>query len=105
MGALIVHYIPSLLVITIPTGQVYSFILDVEGFPAQLFALASTFGLLWLRHKRPDLRRPYKAYLSAIWLRVALCFALLLAPFVPRGGLSWRQHLSAVSYSFVGISV
>lgn len=32
MGGLIVHYIPSLLVITIPPrGDVYNFILDVEG--------------------------------------------------------------------------
>lgn len=105
MGALVLHYIPSLLVICLPAGQIYSFILDVEGFPAQFFALASSFGLLWLRYKRPDLRRPYKACLPAVWIRIALSISLILAPFVPRRDLNWRQHLSDVSYSFVGTAV
>ena len=105
MGALVTHYIPSLLVITIPTGNVYSFILDAEGYPGQMFALATSFGLLWLRHERPDLKRPYKAFLPAVWLRIALSVALLAAPFVPRQGLNWKQHLSQVSYAFVGTAV
>ena len=105
LGALVVHYIPSLLVITIPTGSVYSFILDVEGYPAQFFALATSFGLLWLRYERPDLRRPYRAFLPAVWLRTALSFALLAAPFVPRKHVGWRQHLAQVSYALVGTSM
>ena len=48
MGGLIVHYIPSLLVITLPPGDVYSFILDVEGYPGQVFALAVSVGLVRL---------------------------------------------------------
>lgn len=105
MGALIVHYIPSVLVICLPAGQIYSFILDVEGFPAQFFALASSLGLIWLRFKRPDLRRPYRAFLPAVWIRIALSTSLILAPFVPRKGSDWREHLSAVSYTFVGTAV
>lgn len=105
MGALLIHYIPSILVICLPAGQIYSFILDVEGFPAQFFALASSFGLLWLRFKRPDLRRPYKAFLPAVWVRIAFSIALIVAPFVPRSGLPWKQHLSEVSYAFVGTTV
>lgn len=105
MGALLVHYIPSLLVITLPAGQIYSFILDVEGFPAQFFALASSFGLIWLRFKRPDLHRPYKAWLPVVGIRIALSISLIAAPFVPRNGLDWRQHLSDVSYAFVGTTV
>lgn len=105
MGALVTHYIPSLLVICIPGGKIYSFILDVEGYPGQFFAIATSFGLIWLRYKRPDLHRPYKAFLSAVWLRIALSIALLVAPFVPRDDVDWRQHLSQVSYAFVGTSM
>ena len=105
MGALIVHYVMSALVICLPAGNVYSLILNVEGYPAQLFALASSFGLIWLRFKRPDLRRPYKAWLSAVGIRSALSIALLIAPFMPRKDLTWREHLSQVSYTFVGLSV
>lgn len=105
MGALIVHFIPSLLVILIPTGNVYSFILNVEGYPAQLYAIAGSFGLIWLRMKRSDLHRPYKAFLPAVWLRIALSVALLVAPFVPRQGVDWSEHLSKVSYALVGTSM
>jgi hypothetical protein len=105
MGGLIVHYIPSLLVIALPpSGEVYSFILDVEGYPGQVFAFAISVGLLWLRYQRPDLKRPFKAWIGAAVLRVALSLALLAAPFFPpkekrEGGL-WYA-----TYAVVGISM
>ena len=105
MGALITHYIPSLLVLCIPAGNVYSFILDVEQFPAQFFSIASSIGIIWLRFKRPDIHRPYKAFLPAVWARIALSVALITAPFIPRQHLNWKQHLSQVSYAFVGTAV
>lgn len=105
MGALITHYIPSFLVISIPAANVYSFILDVEGYPGTIFAMAGSVGLLWLRYKSPDLQRPYKAFLPAVVFQVLHSVAVILAPFVPREGLSWRQHLSAISYAFVGTAV
>ena len=105
MGALLVHMIPSLIVICLPAGNLYSLILDIEGYPAQIFALASTLGILLLRVRRPDLRRPYKAWTSVIWIRVALALCLLAGPFIPRQDLNWRQHLAEVSYAFVGVSM
>ena len=49
LGGLTVHYIPSLLVIALPpSSEVYSFILEVEGYSGQIFTLASSAGLLWL---------------------------------------------------------
>lgn len=81
---MIVHYIPSLLVIILPPQQdVYAFILDVEGYPAQFFAMAICIGTLWLRKSRPDLKRPFKAWRVAVWLRIALSSCLIVAPFVP----------------------
>ncbi|KAJ5549942.1 hypothetical protein N7461_004640 [Penicillium sp. DV-2018c] len=73
LGGLIVHYIPSALVIALPPqGDVYNFILDLEGYPGQMFALAVTVGLLILRYREPEpyLARPFKAWLPAVWLRV-----------------------------------
>lgn len=84
LGGLIVHYIPSILVIVLPPrGDVYAFILDLEGYPAQFFALALCIGTLWLKSSRPDLKRPFKAWRTAIWLRIALSSCLIVAPFVP----------------------
>jgi amino acid transporter len=105
MGGLLVHYIPSVLVIVLPpSGNVYSFILQVEGYPAQFFVLAIAFGLLWLRYERPDLERPYKVWLPAVFLRIALSLALLAAPFFPppkeqRTGMFWGM------YAIVGTSM
>lgn len=105
MGGLIVHYIPSLLVIALPpSNDVYSFILEVEGYPGTIFGLATSAGLLWLRYKRPDLKRPFKAWIVAVLFRIALSLALLAAPFFPpkqrKAGGIWYA-----TYAVVGISM
>lgn len=105
MGALITHYIPSFLVISIPAANIYSFILDVEGYLAQFFSIARPLGLIWIRHKPPDLNRRYKAFLPAVRFQVVHSIAVVFGPFVPREGLNWRQHISEVIYAFVGASM
>lgn len=100
------HYIPSVLVIALPPQQdVYNFILDVEGYPAQIFALAVTAGLLILRYREPLRNRPFKAWLPAVWLRIAVCLALLVAPFIPPPGWQGDVHFFYATYAIVGIAV
>jgi amino acid transporter len=106
MGGLIVRYIPSLLVITLPpSSEVYSFILEVEGYPGQIFGLASAAGLLWLRYKRPDLKRPFKAWSAAVLLRIILCLALLAAPFFPPKDGNSNGGIWYAAYAVVGVGV
>lgn len=106
LGGLIVHYIPSLLVILLPpSGEIYSFILEVEGYPGQIFALAVSIGLLWLRYTRPDLKRPFKALISAVVLRIVLSVALLAAPFFPPREGTRIGGIWYATYAVVGISV
>lgn len=105
LGGLIIHYIPSFLVITLPpSSEVYSFILEVEGYPGQIFALASSLGLLWLRVSRPDLKRPFRAWKAAVVLRIVLSVALLAAPFFPPQRKQ-TGHIWYATYAVVGISV
>ncbi|RWA13871.1 hypothetical protein EKO27_g1252 [Xylaria grammica] len=110
MGGLIVHYIPSVLVIVLPpTNEVYNFILEVEGYPGQVYGLAITIGLIWLRYKRPDLKRPFKAWMPAVIFRALLCVALLAAPFFPPsnpnpGGL-WYATYAVVGVSIIAFGV
>ncbi|KAH8202811.1 hypothetical protein TruAng_002974 [Truncatella angustata] len=105
MGGLIVHYIPTVLVIVLPPSEeVYSFILEVEGYPGQIFALLTSFGILWLRYKRPELKRPFRAWIAAVVFRMLLSVVLLAAPFFPpdepkEGGI-WYA-----TYAVVGVSV
>ena len=100
------HYIPSLLVIALPPrGDVYNFILDVEGYPGQFAALAISLGLIWLRTKRADLKRPFKAWLPAVWLRIALCVALIAAPFFPPKDGKADVGFFYGTYAIVGIGM
>ncbi|KAA8641467.1 hypothetical protein EYZ11_002435 [Aspergillus tanneri] len=106
LGGLIVHYVPSLLVIAVPPqGDVYNFILDVEGYPGQIFALAVTAGLLLVRYREPLRHRPFKAWLPAVWLRIVVCLALLVAPFIPPPDRKGDVHFFYATYAIVGASV
>jgi amino acid transporter len=106
MGGLIVHYIPSLLVITLPpSAEAYSFILEVEGYPGTIYALATSIGLLLLRYKRPDLKRPFKAWTSAVMVRIALSVALLAAPFFPSKDKTNRGGIWYATYAVVGFGM
>jgi len=106
LGGLIVHYIPSLLVISLPpSGTVYSFIADVEGYAGQFFALAIGVGLLLLRYRKPELHRPFRAWLPAVWLRLALGLFLIIAPlFPPKKGTADVNFFYA-TYAIVGVSM
>ncbi|KAK1962471.1 methionine permease [Colletotrichum sublineola] len=105
LGGLLVHYIPSFLVITLPPSrEVYSFILEVEGYPGQFLALAVGIGLLWLRLRRPDLERPFKAWIPAVVLRVGISLALLTAPFFPPS-TSTSSGIFYATYAVVGTSM
>ncbi|KAF5568149.1 high affinity methionine permease [Fusarium phyllophilum] len=66
MGGFIIHYIPSFLVMVLPpSDSIYSLILDIDGYAAQLIGLAVAIGLVKLRFQRPDLKRPFKAWMPA----------------------------------------
>jgi amino acid permease-like protein len=86
-----------------PSQDVYSFILEVEGYPGQFVAIATASGLVWLRFKRPDLNRPFKAWLPAVVLRIALSIALLAAPFFPPD--KPQPGLFYATYALVGMGM
>lgn len=105
IGGFIVHFIPSFLVIVLPPSEtVYSFILELEQYPAQIIGLLIASGLVWLRIKKPDLKRPFKAWLPAVFVKIALSFALLAAPFVPPAEKP-DNGLFYATYAIVGVSM
>ncbi|KAF2462096.1 amino acid/polyamine transporter I [Lineolata rhizophorae] len=106
LGGMIVHFIPSSLVILVPpSSDVFDFILDVDGYPIQYFALAVCIGLLLLRSRRPDIKRPFKAWLPAVWIRMAICVALIVAPFFPPRDGAGDVSFFYATYALVGIGV
>jgi amino acid transporter len=105
LGGLLVHYVPSFLVIVIPSGDIYSFILEVEGYPSQFFSVAVCVGLLILRFQRPDLHRPYKAFTPGVIIHIALSLVLISAPFFPSEAQKSRGVFWSAAYAIVGLSM
>ncbi|GAA5919661.1 hypothetical protein JCM1841_005213 [Sporobolomyces salmonicolor] len=127
-AGLIVHLIPSLIIILGPPAKVaYPFILDVEGYPGQIINLCKpalrmhpclydsltshsvavvVLGLFYLRFRHPHLTRPFKVWLpAAFFFFVAACF-LLVVPFLrPAGGVGDTPPLPYWLYPVVGIAV
>lgn len=99
------HWIPSALVIAIPpSSDVYSFIAEVEGYAGSFYVLAVALGLIWLRASKPDLVRPFKAWLPAVWLQVILSVALIIAPLIPPRDRQHEGYFYA-TYALVAISM
>jgi amino acid transporter len=104
LGGLVVHLIPSLVVILVPPqGAIYSFILELKAYPAQMTSLAITCGLLYLRSARPDLSRPFSAWRLAMYLPIVLNLALLLAPFFPPAEGKEEFSFWYGTYAVVGV--
>ncbi|CAK7209727.1 hypothetical protein SCUCBS95973_000538 [Sporothrix curviconia] len=105
LGGFLVHYIPSFLVIVLPpSAEVYSFILEVEGYPGQFVAIAIAGGLLYLRYTRPDLERPFKVWIPAVVIKIALGLSLIAAPFFPPKTPP-ASGLFYATYAIVGVSI
>ncbi|KAJ7069425.1 amino acid transporter [Mycena amicta] len=107
LGGLIVHLIPSMIVIIGPPPAVaYPFILDVEGYPQQIINLFVVLGLFWLRYREPNARRPFKVWLPlAVFFLVAAVF-LLVAPFLrPANKVGDTPPLPYYLYCLVGIAI
>lgn len=105
MGGFIVLFIPSLAVLLLPpSGDIYSFILELEGYPGQILSLAVAAGLIILRYRRPDLKRPFKAWTPAVGLKIILSLSLLAAPFFPPAKKP-ENGLFYATYAIVGVGV
>ncbi|KAF2158238.1 amino acid transporter [Myriangium duriaei CBS 260.36] len=105
-AGLILHFIPSFIVIVaIPFGDAYSFILDVEGYPSSVINFFVVVGFFWLRYSVPDAPRPFKVWLPvAAFYMVAQAF-LLVAPFLRPPGGKGDTSLPYWLYPVVGITV
>ncbi|KAJ3555603.1 hypothetical protein NM688_g2483 [Phlebia brevispora] len=107
LPGLIVHLIPSVIVILAPPPSVaYPFILDVEGYPQQIINFFIVAGLFWLRWKKPHLHRPFKVWWPLVVFFLAASVFLLVAPFLrPANGVGDTPPLPYYLYCLVGIAI
>ncbi|OBZ67639.1 High-affinity methionine permease [Grifola frondosa] len=107
LPGLIIHLIPSVIVIIAPPPAVaYPFILDVEGYPQQIINLFIVIGLFWLRWRKPNAVRPFKVWWPLAVFFLAAAVFLLVAPFLrPANKVGDTPPLPYYLYCLVGIAV
>ncbi|CAK7236428.1 hypothetical protein SBRCBS47491_009633 [Sporothrix bragantina] len=105
-AGLLLHFIPSFIVIVaIPFGDAFNFIVDVEGYPSSVINAFVVVGLFILRWRAPRLPRPFRVWLPvAFFFLVGQCF-LLVAPFLRPPGGKGDTSLPYWLYPIVGIVV
>lgn len=105
-AGLLLHFIPSFIVIVaIPFGDAFNFIVDVEGYPSSVLAALVVVGLFVLRWQFPDAPRPFK-----VWWPVAAFFLagqlfLIVAPFLYPPNGKGDTSLPYWLYPIIGIVV
>ncbi|MCJ1370174.1 hypothetical protein MMC20_001386 [Loxospora ochrophaea] len=105
-SGLLLHFIPSfIIIVAVPFGDAYNFILDVEGYPGSIIALLVVVGLFILRWKAPDVPRPFKAWWPLCVFFLAAQVFLLVAPFLRPPGGKGDTSLPYWLYPVVGIVV
>lgn len=105
-AGLLLHFIPSFIVIVaIPFGDAYNFILDVEGYPGSVINLFVVIGFFLLRWKAPEIHRPFRLWWPVgVFYAAAQCF-LLVAPFLRPPGGKGDTSLPYWLYPVVGIAI
>ena len=105
-AGLLLHLIPSFIVIVaIPFGDAYNFILDLEGYPSSVINLFVVIGLFILRWRAPGLSRPFKAPWPIPAFFLAGQTFLIVAPFLRPPGGKGDTSLPYWLYPIVGIAV
>lgn len=105
-SGLLLHFIPSFIVIVaIPFGDAYNFILDLEGYPSSVINFLVVLGLFWFRWKKADTPRPFRVWWPiAAFFMVAQAFQLV-APFLRPPGGKGDTSLPYYLYAVVGIAL
>lgn len=87
-AGLFLHWIPSfIIIVAIPFGDAYDFILDVEGYPGSVINFFVVVGFFYLRYAQPELNRPFRCWWPVAVFYTAAQGFLMVAPFLrPPGG-------------------
>ncbi|PPJ51774.1 hypothetical protein CBER1_09665 [Cercospora berteroae] len=105
-AGLFLHWIPSFIVIVaIPFGDAYNFILDLEGYPGSVINFFVVVGFFWLRYKNPEVLRPFRCWWPVAAFYMAAQIFQMAAPFLRPPGGKGDTTLPYWLSSVVGIAV
>lgn len=100
----------SFLVLAVPAGDIFAFLVDLSGYPGLIFSLATSCGVWILRRRRVQMGLPAHAYRAPniVVLAYALkSFALIVMPWIPPEGGSHGGDVDFfyATYCIVAIAV
>ncbi|KAI9369437.1 amino acid/polyamine transporter I [Aspergillus egyptiacus] len=102
-GAFILVFLSSTaMILFIPFGEVYNFLLDVGQYAVAVINVMVVLGLFIIREKSPH--RPFRAWAPVVYLFLASQIFLLVTPFVP-AALETSRVLPSWLYAVVAILV
>jgi amino acid transporter len=111
MGApsagLLLHFIPSfIMLIAIPFGDAFNFIIDVEQYARALVYFLVVIGLFVLRKRKPFALRPFKVWNSVAGFFLIGQLAVLIAPWLrPPKGKGDTQRIPYWVFPLIGLFV
>ncbi|KAH8911738.1 high affinity methionine permease [Coniochaeta sp. PMI_546] len=105
-AGLLLHFIPSFIVIVaIPFGDAFNFIVDVEGYPSSVLSALVVIGLFILRWQFPEAPRPFKVWWPVAGFFLAGQLFLIVAPFLYPPNGKGDTSLPYWLYPIIGIVV
>lgn len=105
-SGLLLHFIPSfIIIVAIPFGDAYNFIIDVEGYPDSIMNFLVICGLFYLRYELPHAHRPFRVFWPVAVFFLAGQAFLIVAPFTRPPGGKGDTSLPYWLYPVVGIAV
>lgn len=92
----------TVVIISSPNGDVYSYVVSLESYPQQIFVLLCAIGLFIIHKRHPNLSSPIKSPLFGTVLVILISLYLIITPLTggnpnPKGMESW------VPYTYLGL--
>ncbi|KAL4912339.1 amino acid/polyamine transporter I [Aspergillus aurantiobrunneus] len=100
---LLVFFSSTIMILFIPFGEVYNFLLDVGQYAITIINVLVVIGLFIIRARTPN-QRTFRAWTPVVYLFLASQIFLLVTPFVP-AALDTGKALPPWLYSVVAILV
>jgi amino acid transporter len=109
LAGLFIHWLVSMIVILIPQGDIYAFLVDVGGYPVSVISVAVAGGLLYLhRSSRTDWAASaahYKARTTYVVIFIAVNAVLLILPWVPPADGKGDDSFPYYAYPMTGLTI
>ncbi|ODV81048.1 amino acid transporter [Suhomyces tanzawaensis NRRL Y-17324] len=106
LPTLILSVLFTTLVLTLtPSGDIYSYIISLEGYPQTYFTLGVAIGIFIIRKRYPDVIAPIRAPTSASVVTIIISSYLIISPLAttkspnPKGLENWP------SYAYLGLFI